>query len=272
MSSDPIRFHRWYSTLRTNNKKLLVTVGDSWTVGVGMVEEMSLDIHPNISKRCNFRLSYPYKLVKSIKGYDLLNAGLRGASNDTAIESFLSAMEVCREYEEVVVVFGLTTPIRHQLVFNNPDSKMYGRELFSLGNATQLDIDKHHRHFIQLWFTHVTGEQDNIRLLQNIHKFQLLCKVENFKYMIVSMFDIDGIDFTSDYIRQRSPHYQQEIDRTHFLHADGGNFKKELAEYSDDTGIPTETSCLHPNEAGNEYIAQRIHRFGNALGLWSSDF
>jgi hypothetical protein len=100
-------------------KKLLITMGDSWTEGIGCYTAESLrtskdDMNALYNENTQHRqlYSWPAQLARA-KDWHLKNLGLGGASNSGQVKLLYQlADEIAQGHESVQVIFMLTDPYR----------------------------------------------------------------------------------------------------------------------------------------------------------------
>lgn len=117
------------------NKNLLITLGDSWTEGIGCytpeyiqrTNNHTIEISPDEKKeyegeieRMKALYSWP-AITSRILNYDLQNRGVAGFTNPGLVKSFIKDeyANFRSSYDKVVLVFLLTDPHRFSLYLNN---------------------------------------------------------------------------------------------------------------------------------------------------------
>jgi len=85
-------------------KGLLVTIGDSWTIGTGSSEGVAYGNY-----------------VADALNYELVNLGIGGNSNSGAVKTLLKKEyeNLKEKYDDVIVIFLLTDPIRFSFFSKN---------------------------------------------------------------------------------------------------------------------------------------------------------
>lgn len=187
------------------NKKLLITIGDSWTEGVG-----SYPIHilkkygnppvfhfrpnpdmtdVNYQKEYWKNNSWCNLLAKKIK-YDLVNLGRGGSANPTISKLFYEHVyqNTFNQYEKILVIFLLSSPIRISFYKNGDhiDMNLY-------------DISHLHENFYPFCKFFLTDIQNDYRDMclestYNVRSVEALCQAKKFDFFYGTAFsDINDI-------------------------------------------------------------------------------
>lgn len=116
-------------------KRLLITIGDSWTHGVGCYDEdlmtqylnkeIGLQELYNKSKEHFYKFAWPTYTAKKLNA-NLINLGLGGYSNSAIAKSFIKNehKNYRKEYDEILVVMLITDPLRFSF-YNNGEIQSF---------------------------------------------------------------------------------------------------------------------------------------------------
>lgn len=250
-------------------KTLLITLGDSWTYGVGASEPTIFDMYDkNTTDKDEYWLaedklietrSWPYLLSKE-KNWDLMNLGKPALSNNGSHMIFLEFINDNREfiesYNSVKVIFMTSNPDRFTLVDKHTND--YLRLIYRNDKAVYDMI-----HWLRL------SVYDNIEYIRKsaFYDDDMVSKSVMYLSGIDAMCKNMGFDFywataftkTSVYERSR---YSDSLDFNKLINVDYDSILSIL-------DIKDISTCAHPNENGykliTEYISKRINDIDASL-------
>jgi hypothetical protein len=238
------------------NNNLLITLGDSWTEGVGCYLPELVDPTSNIvphdvyvkSKEVGlFReLGWP-KRVSDVINFDLLNLGSGGHANSSIAKLFIDEQyqSLKEKYDNVIVIFLATDPFRFSFYSNDAIQTFSTRGFFYKSGFDKIhtDSDVYQSNFIK-YYTSIVEVNDAAKetafYLKCIENF---CELNKYKFYW-------GTAFTD--VNEIANHYPV----TKCLNY--GDFKSYGHYISETIGSDGFAPCHHPNELGYELIANHI--------------
>lgn len=254
-------------------KKLLITMGCSFTEGIGaynlnvVPQSATADewishtpdtkklYHQNIPRFHKF--SWPSFLQKKIKYDKLLNISLGGSSNSAQAKRFFEILNDNNFFSdyEVIVLWGLTQSMRLSFYSKGKIKSIIPGWLPSNTTDNQdVILGNSYLEFIEDNFFDPFLEQNfYIKTVENT------CKLHNFKFLYFTIlfeknspFDIIEKFFpTKNYLNlYLPPHPNFSIKPRLFIPPIG--HKKRVLGF-------TSPVCMHPNEYGYEFIADKIY-------------
>ena len=237
-------------------KKLLITMGCSWTEGYGCYHESTI---PNkVKKNRNIKgfnlgqiqsqnldrfheFGWPVRLAKKL-GYDkLINLGLGGSSTSGQLKRYYESYydENFEEYD-VTIIWLLTHPTRFSFYTQYAvyDIMPAVQELNNLGHIEKDSLAQKYLEYTHDWQVDSTLEQ-----LFHIKSMEQLCQNRNFK-LIISHTDVKADALLKYY-----------YDSTIYLNPIPGSILEILDVNTEQSYI-----CNHPNEIGYEKLANFMYR------------
>lgn len=267
-------------------KKLLITLGCSFTEGVGAYD---LNKVPSIHSLNNIKEDFVvdrYKLYKprfheqswsrflqkSLNYDELINLGLGGSSDSNAIKRFIEVFDensLSEEYD-VLVIWGLTFPERISFYRK-------GRNASILPNYKHNDVNHY-----ALGLSYSNFTQDNIldhflEQIFHVKTMRNLCDRYRFNFLYFSMFNfrtnisINLADLHTKYF-SHDEYLNSYLPDTNFLVknpeykniSDGDimamdNFKRFFPSNEEMFRVGMLSPvCAHPNEYGYKFLSQRL--------------
>jgi hypothetical protein len=230
-----------------NSENLLITLGDSWTQGVGcypdeflkqfysgkitaiQLGELAYDVD-YFSKR-----SWPAQLSQDIK-YDLINLAKGGSANSFSAKTLLSEFdEDLSKYKNVVVVWILSEPSRFSFYSNN----IIQSWLPAWPHQNRASTYK----FLQSYFEEVAPSfNDDVKETEFYLKaVDYYCKAKGYKFAYGSAFtNFEGFEDISNNIHKYTTYK---------------NFNVMLSNIDK---CALYAPCGHPNEVGYQYMSTAI--------------
>lgn len=232
-----------YNKISDNNKKLLITLGDSWTHGVGAYDPVGLadfedglitmdKLYP-MSTDCFYRESWASALSDRL-GCDLINLSKGGNSNSEQAKRLICDFDEKNtvnldKYESVSVIWILSDPFRFSFYVNH--------KLQSFNSQSDAEIVKWYT--IDIHKTDLDGWLETKFFLKSVDNY---CKNKTYNFLYGSAFTditpLNTIYASEKNIHNRIP--QQKI-------ADLLNAKRYWAH------------CGHPNALGYKHIADSLY-------------
>lgn len=236
-------------------KTLLLTLGDSWTHGVGCYEpELKDKFHQGEATMQDLFLGsfdrfskygWPTHAAKHLDA-DVKNLAFGGDANSAAVKRLLmgSHEQYRKEYDQVVVVFLMTDPSRFSFYH-------------STGMGTHQDVLQSYmpalpqpgtEHFIQVFLQHCLGEERDelLEMAFYLKMVEVFCKAYDYHFYYGSAFYRKMEEFHTIYTKTNS-----------FLH---NNYLCVR-----DLVVPNPTYlselCGHPNENGYAVIGDFIGNY-----------
>jgi len=245
-------------------KKLLITMGCSYTEGVGCydmeyINEMKkkhpeydditrhFDVYEN-SKRRFRENGWPANLQKKLNYDVLINIGKRATANSHHLKSFVEKYgdkNLSDEYD-VLVVWLMTHPSRFSF-YNQNMVRTILNNFISGDSATDNLSDA-----LVNW----VKDPHNDFLLEQLHAvrtMKLFCDRFNYKFLFASLSE-----YASDFFDKVYPEIQ-EYNLDYHTKRIGGNGARLLPPDRDEFPEYWATICFHPNELGYEIIAQNMY-------------
>lgn len=246
--------------METHDKKLLVTIGDSWTEGVGCYLPEFLDKNGNstlplgeIYEKSQPRfLEYSWANVcAKYLGYDLINLGSGGASNSACAKKLLEGQHDWKsKYTKVVIVFLLSDPMRFSF-YSNHALISHGSRGFNLKNDELMthnhDIESGLPEFMQWYVLNVSTQDASKETAFYLRVVEYLCKTYNYEFYW-------GTAFTP--IEEIIPYYKN--DRTCLHKNSFSSFREYIFNKLGKTAF---SYCHHPNEKGYQLIGEFIANY-----------
>lgn len=230
-----------------NNENLLITIGDSWTEGVGCYSDdllfryqnrkITLDQLTHAGKTAGtFNVgSWAYQLSQDL-GYDLINLGLGGTANSWAAKTLIneSDNDYLSKYTNVLVVWLLSEPSRFSFYCQNSLASWMPAYPSVHGDTQR---------FLRAYFDEVKSSfEDDVKETKfYVKAVDSFCKARGYKFAYGSAFTIyPGFENVSTNLHKHTSYkcfndLLTNIDRR--------------ALFSPDQ---------HPNELGYQYIGTEI--------------
>jgi hypothetical protein len=244
--------------MEIQGKHLLITIGDSWTQGVGCYLPELIDsrgypigIEEQVYYRSIDRFSqygWPSICAKNL-GCDLLNYGSGGFANSSAVKSLLDTDNThWREhYERVTVVFLLSDPMRFGFYSNNKLSNHSTRAFIVKNNNLtehRWGVDDGLEPFME-WYIRSVGIDDASKETAfYLRAVEYFCKACNYDFYW-------GTAFTK--VTEVTPHYKNKDTCLHV-----NSFSSFMEYIFKKLGPSAFSYCQHPNENGHKLIGEFI--------------
>jgi hypothetical protein len=239
-------------------KSMLITMGDSFTEGIGCYNYEAVGLPSDYYKPITFDLysasisefhtkGWP-PLLQNILGYDiLLNMGLGGSSNSGSMKIFIDKiynLNILEEYD-VTLIWMFTHPYRYSLYHNGNVLNMSPAADYS--DSPRLDNLK--KAYIE-FFDDLEGDT-SLETVFLIKTLSILCKGKcNF---------LTGTFFHSENIENIFPHLTNS---DFFIHNHIGEIKPVCSDcgkfYCTDHPGRVSAHCGHPNHLGYKMIAEKL--------------
>lgn len=236
--------------------KLLITMGDSNTEGVGCWSD-DTNIYSPENYGANIerfhRLGWPPRLQMKLNYDYLINLGMGGSSDSHQLKSFIENItdEELEKYD-VLVVWMMTFPGRFSFYRNK---QVFSVQASSLNNRKLPEISR-----LALSYTNFINnviEDSALEQLYHIRVFNKICKNAGVKFLFCSLDDGQYA-----FLKQNATE--------HFMVSNNlNNYEKEIyPQYCKNPEYKSRL-CTHPNEHGYEFIAENIFNVihENFLGL-----
>lgn len=230
--------------------RLLITIGDSWTQGVGCYEPdlrekfqqgqaTMQDLFLGSFHRFSL-FSWPRYTAQHLNA-ELKNLAMGGDANSAAAKRLLLNPETYTKYDDVIVVFLLTDPARFSF-FNSVDAP----ELLQSFSPAQPNPDQ--QKFCEMFLQHCLGgaEDELLEMAFYLRSVEHFCKSQGYKFYYGSAFYKEMEQFHKWYPKTTSC-----VHPNHSCIAD-------LVE--PDTTMMSDI-CHHPNELGYQYIGNFIGEY-----------
>jgi hypothetical protein len=227
--------------------KLLITLGDSFTHGVGCYEPELLIKYTNneisipemyIKSGDRFmKYGWPPRLAKNLN-YELINLGLGGSSNSGMAKSFIkNEFEKLREvYENVIVILLISDPIRFSFY-------QYGN-IVSINSSSDLVTHKE-LYDAYVRFINLPDVDCTLETVFYIKSIESFCKANNYHFFYGSAYtNIDEI----------SRFYKTNQNLHKYLYKNAPQYMMQLIDES------SLAICGHPNENGYAMISDSIYQ------------
>lgn len=222
-------------------KNLLITLGDSWTKGVGayppfVFEKYQGDVYQTTKDELSILMKYymenSWANLLSIKlNYELLNLSEAGSSNSQMAKIFYS-LDLTQKYNKVLVIFLLTDP--HRLSFY---SNKIPRTL-----AHNFELTRGDTAIFKSYLSDIIIDKDDpwLETCFYVKAIENLCKVNNYCFCFGSAFS----DITPLLKYYHAPN---------LLHGENITCYKDILNNNDIA------PCLHPNKNGYIKIANVMY-------------
>ena len=238
-------------------KKLLITLGCSWTEGYGCYDETTIpdkvkknqkvsdwkqltDIQENNFDRFH-EYGWPVLLAKKLGYHKLINMGFGGSSTSGQLKRYYDSYynEKFEDYD-VTIIWFLTHPTRFSFYSQCAiyDIMPGVRELNNINHVEQSDFSQKYLEYIHDWQIDTTLEQ-----LFHIKSMEQLCENRNFKLLLTHS------DIKSDALLK---YYH---DSSNYLNPIPQSILYSLNPYKEQSYL-----CNHPNEKGYSKIAKEMYR------------
>jgi hypothetical protein len=244
--------------MEIRSKNLLITIGDSWTQGVGCYLPELIDSRGNptgIAQQVYLQsvnrfsqYGWPNICAKNLD-YDLLNYGTGGFSNSSAAKTLIDGNnEIWREYyERVTVIFLLSDSLRFGL-YSNGNLMNYGTRGFIVKQNDIIEhkwnIDNGLDSFME-WYIHSVDIDDASKETAfYLRAVEYFCKACNYDFYW-------GTAFTK--ITEVTPHYKNKDNCLHM-----NNFSSFMEYVFKKLGPSGFSYCHHPSENGHRLIGEFI--------------
>lgn len=228
-------------------KKLLITLGCSYTEGVGCYEPSLLDSSGNPLSTTDLvytksferfhTLGWPAQLQKKLQYDYLWNIGHGGASTSETVKRWMelfSNRNLSDEYD-VLVVWMVTFAERISFYRNG--------NITSINNNTQRDVCK------SLYQSYIKFIENNKDMLLETYFYvniiQNICNLADYKFLYINVNNTDGIILDS---LMKSPNSLNFVYKK--LYPKNGSIL--------DVSPGSKSFCGHPNERGYEIIAETL--------------
>lgn len=233
-----------YYEIIKNKKNLLITIGDSWTEGVGNYNPELIKDFKKGDRMSDemYTANKPYfgensygAVLANLLDCDLINLGRGGASNATTVKDFINGHDLnyLERYDSVTVIFLMTEWARLGLYSNGYITD------FSVNGVGEVAM-KFALHYVE----HIYGgDMDGMLEAKFFVKaLDAFCKTKSYKFLYGQAFT-NITEFDKIYNSSNNLHnYMEER-----------SFSKVL-EYPTDYAM-----CGHPNQRGYKIIAKRIY-------------
>lgn len=228
-------------------KKLLITLGDSFTKGVGSYSEESLNRYNNkqisdtelriINQKRFEEYSWPVQLSKKIN-YDVINLAESGMANSSMARALIQEKYTRLKdvYEEVLVISLLVSPSRFGHFSN-------GLPVGMVNNPKDIMQQK----FFEGLFHHMKTPEIDLMMETafSLRCIELFCKHYNYEFLYGSLWGLSINELNKFYKSDNSLHIY--LDDEMLLH--NSSFLKEYFAF-----------CGHLNERGYEKLADIIFK------------
>jgi hypothetical protein len=225
--------------------KLLITMGDSNTEGVGCWSDDTHDTTPetygkNIERF--HKLGWPPRLQIKLNYDYLINLGMGGTSDSHQLKSFIENItsEELEKYE-VLVVWMMTFPGRFSFYRNK---KVFSVQASNVTDGKFSEIDRLAMSYMT--FINNLTEDSALEQLYHIRLFNRFCEGANIKFLFCSL---DKMQYE----------FLKETASEHFMTPNNLNmYGKEIYPSMDAYSEYKSRLCKHPNEQGYEFISENI--------------
>lgn len=238
--------------MEIQDKHLLITLGDSWTYGVGCS-----DILPN---HCGWHSFVKEKMNFS----EVLNLALPGGSNSATVKEFVNTVihkDFCKNFKKITVVFLLTGYERFSFYSKGQISS------FTVHGMHETN-DKLYDKFLEWYVTQIQDGDAERETIFYLDIVESVCKLYGYNFFWGTAFsDVNNLIA----ITKTNQYKHIKLDTTKCLHhAEFKSFRDYLVSESKNSpynivgefeyGTHHEyfAPCGHPNEKGYELIANYI--------------
>lgn len=241
----------------------MVFIGDSWTVGVGALPPNKDSPYCDWIAEINEH-NYSYHLGVLYPSYDIINIGIEGASNESAIDAFVNFISIINEYKEVIVIFGLTAHHRNMFIFDDTEIPT------DVGARTLTTAPQ--RAFYEHYVVNARNEYNDLyRVNKNIFMLQSICENYGFDLILFSAFTNDIFDECD---HKSVITYSKLVNADNILHNYVDRAYKSIASYLLAVGKAYHSNayfyfakCGHPNERGYLVMARQIQKMLKHKGI-----
>jgi len=225
--------------------KLLITMGDSNTEGVGCwsddINEYTPEIYSaNIERFHTF--GWPPRLQMKLNYDYLINLGMGGSSDSHQLKSFIENItdEELEKYD-VLVIWMMTFSGRFSFYRNK---QVFSVQASDYSNVESPEINKLAMGYVN--FINDVTEDSALEQLYHIRVFNKICKDSNIKFLFTSL---DKTQYT----------FLKENAAEHFMTSNNLDiYGKEIYPAFHLNPEYKSRLCLHPNELGYEFIAENM--------------
>lgn len=233
---------------------LLITLGDSWTTGVGCG-----------NKKDTENCGWAPIVQKKLKFSKLLNLAFDGASNSSTVKSFVDNilhLDAAKSFQSVTVIFLLTGFERFSFYSKGQISS------FTLGGMHYTNYS-HYESFLE-WYVENIHEGDSEReTIFYLDIVNIICKLHNYKFFWGTAFSnvkdlVNNLQYSRSYNHVKLDisnciHYGEFNSFRDYLVSSSNTSPYNIVgefEYGKDHELFAK--CGHPNQAGYEMIADYI--------------
>jgi hypothetical protein len=240
------------------SNNLLITLGDSWTEGVGCYLPELLDpasknipyeVYIKSKESGRFKeLGWPRRVADKIN-FDLLNLGEGGHANSSMVKMFLNFRKEYEKlkdkYDNVIVIFLVTDPFRFSFFSNGVIETFSTRGFLYNHGSDNIDdkSDVYKEDFLKWYLSNVNVDDATKETSFYLKCIENFCELHGYKFYW-------GTAFTD--VNEIIKYYPV----TNCLNY--GDFKSYGHYISEKLGTEGFAACHHPNEDGYELIAQHI--------------
>jgi hypothetical protein len=231
-------------------QRVLITLGDSWTEGVGCygIEETNLFVDENkrisLSRRQEFvdryldnfhKEGWPNRVGKKL-GFDkVINLGWGASSNSSDVKSFYNFVRHNDFSDsEVLVIWMMTDPVRFSFYI---DSELKDYMYYS-GFSSELSKE----------YINELKDFDKDPILEQIYY------IESLK----TLCDLNGLDLVLTSWSKTFHLLTRLYQSKNYLFGTGFFLKPPYDKSDDGKTYKYHSFCLHPNELGYEWVADKI--------------
>ena len=230
-------------------EKLLITLGDSWTEGIGSYSPESLTEyhqHGDLTKLQNANVvwaaeySWPQVLARMLDS-DLINLGYRGAANSAHVK-WLFDQVIDPAYKQVQIVWLLSDPFRFS--FYNVENEHSRDNVLNFAPAALIHNRTTRAPVFKSLAENYLAVMDFEGVIKEthfyIHVMENYCELKGYKLAIGNAFT--STPFDSLYSVHRNQSYAS------------------MREFLGDKLETTSPVCAHPNSLGYQLIAEELAR------------
>lgn len=223
---------------KSRSSRMLIGLGDSWTYGIGADNHEESNWVTRLSKRI---------------GADCLNFAIPGGSNKAAAENFeiMHSKTALSTYDEVVVVFGLTTIFRSGVTADSVYMKA------SAGDTFGINSDR----ILSEAYLGTEWSDDLLAVTETwlaIKRAENLCKANGYKFIAIPLWASDFNLLLSCNVKA----FSSSCDITKIYTAGRATLAERVLLTED---LLPESE--HPTAKGYNVVAKEIHRILLLEGL-----